>query len=174
MDDDRLIGSLRATRFFRDEPVARADIEAMVDVARWTGSARNRQPWCFVAVHDRQTREALSRLGRYAGVLAVAPVALLLLSDTEAGEDTEFDIGRVCQSLLLAAHARALGSCPVTLYPAANADAAARLVGRPAPWRAGHAIALGRPAAAPGGRSAIPTGRKPVAELLTHFEPPAR
>ncbi|MFD9959385.1 nitroreductase family protein [Amycolatopsis sp. NPDC058986] len=174
MDDVKLISSLRATRFFRDEPVARADIEAMVEVARWTGSARNRQPWCFVAVRDRRTRERLSRLGQYAGLLAAAPAVLILLSDAEAGADTEFDLGRICQSLLLAAHSRSLGTCPVTLYPEANAIEAARLVGRPAPWRAGHAIALGRPAVAPPGRSVIPSGRKPVAELLTHFEPSAR
>ncbi|PXY30336.1 hypothetical protein DI005_12095 [Prauserella sp. PE36] len=169
MTDTGLITSLRATRFFLDHAVPPEDIEAIVDVARWTGSARNRQPWRFVAVNDRGVRAGLARLGQYAQVLAHAPTVLLLLSGPDRSQDTEFDLGRVCQSLLLAAHARSLGSCPVSLYPEDNAYAAARLVGLCAPWRADHAIALGRPAPAPPGRSAIPTGRKPVRELLTHF-----
>ncbi|MBK1783200.1 nitroreductase family protein [Prauserella cavernicola] len=171
MTDTGLITSLRATRFFLDRPVEEAELDAIVDVARWTGSARNRQPWRFVAVTDGAVRAELARHGRYAQVLAVAPAVLVLLSDPGAGEDTEFDLGRVCQSVLLAAHARGLGSCPVTVHPEENARRAARLVGAPPPWRAGHAVALGHPAPTPRGRSAIPTGRKPLTELLTHHRP---
>ncbi|GAA1948083.1 nitroreductase family protein [Amycolatopsis minnesotensis] len=163
-----LITTLRAIRAFDGTPVPRAEIEAIVDEARWTGSARNRQPWRFAAVTDPALREALAKLGQYARPLASAPTALLLLSDPGAGADTEFDLGRVCQSVLLCAHARALATCPVTLYPDDNAREAARLAGFPPPWLARHAVAIGHPGPAVVGRSAVPTGRKPVGELLTH------
>ncbi|MEU3269985.1 nitroreductase family protein [Saccharomonospora sp. NPDC006951] len=165
----RTPAAVRATRHFADLPVTRADIEAIVDAARWTGSARNRQPWRFVSVTGHALRQRLATLGQYALPIATAPAALVLLSDSSAGRDTEFDLGRVCQSLVLAAHAAGLGSCPVSLYPEANAVAAARMAGYDLPWLANHAIALGHPAPAPAGRSAILSGRKPVSELLTHI-----
>lgn len=111
----------------------------------------------------------LSGLGEYAAHLASAPVALVLLSDEIAGLDTEFDLGRICQSIVLAAHAVGLGSCPVTIYPDENAITAARLVEATAPWRANHILAIGWPAPAASGTSAIPSGRMPVGEILTHI-----
>ncbi|NIH82166.1 nitroreductase family protein [Amycolatopsis viridis] len=158
--------AIRATRVFADRPVPRDLVAALADTARWTGSARNRQPWRFVPVTDPDRRRALARLGQYALPLAAAPVALVLLSDAEAGHDTEFDLGRVCQTLVVAAHFAGLGSCPVSLYPEANAVEAAALVGQAHPWRAHHALALGWPGQRPRGRSAIPTGRKDLSEVF--------
>ncbi|GHF16465.1 nitroreductase [Amycolatopsis deserti] len=168
MDDPlRTLSAIRATRVFAERPVPRDLVADLVEAARWTGSARNRQPWRFVSVTDPGLRRALARLGQYALPLAAAPVALVLLSDSEAGHDTEFDLGRVCQTLVVAAHLAGLGSCPVSLYPEANAVAAAALTGHGHPWRAHHALALGWPGQRPRGRSAIPTGRKDLSELFT-------
>ncbi|MDQ0377068.1 nitroreductase family protein [Amycolatopsis thermophila] len=166
-DPVRELAAVRATRVFTDQPVPRRLVESLVEAARWTGSARNRQPWRFVSVVDPRVRRALARLGQYATPLASAPVALVLLSDSEAGRDTEFDLGRVCQTLVLAAHFAGLGSCPVSLYPEANAVEAAALTGYGHPWRAHHALALGWPGQRPRGRSAIPTGRKELSELFS-------
>src|SRR5699024_5258625 len=168
-----LIAGLRATRHFSDAPVGRDEVERILDAARWTGSARNRQPWRCVSVADPDLQARLARVGDYAGHLGVAPGVLVLLSDDSAGSDTEFGMGRLCQSIALAARAVGLGSCPATLYPQDNADTAARLLGAAAPWSAHHALTLGRPAPAPAGRSAIPTGRLPVTEVLTHVDVPA-
>lgn len=114
-------------------------------------------------------QQQLSGLGQYAAHLASAPVALVLLSGKSAGLDTEFDLGRICQSIVLAAHAMGFGSCPVTIYPDENALTAARLVGAAAPWRANHVLAIGWLAPAVSGKSAIPSGRMPVEEILTHI-----
>ncbi|MGY1770825.1 nitroreductase family protein [Blastococcus sp. SYSU D00813] len=166
----RALRGLRSTRSFSDEPVTAADLDRIIDAARWTGSARNRQPWRFVAVIDRVTREHLSVLGAYAAHLAAAPLVLVVLSADDGRTDTEFDVGRVVQAISLAAHALGLGSCPATLYPAANVDAAARLVRAPARWQPRHAVSIGRPApTTPRGTYAIPTGRLPVDRLLTRL-----
>ncbi|GAB3565150.1 nitroreductase family protein [Amycolatopsis endophytica] len=156
-----------ATRVFDGRPVPREVVESLVEAARWTGSARNRQPWRFVSVTGADARRALARLGQYALPLAAAPVALVLLSDSSAGRDTEFDLGRVCQTLVFAAHSAGLGSCPVSLYPEGNAAEAAALCGYGPPWLAHHALALGWPGQAPRGRAAIPTGRKSLPELFS-------
>lgn len=166
-----LLRSLRATRWFADAPVSDAVVDELIDVARWTGSARNRQPWRVAVVTGAQPRAALARLGAYAAHLAGAPVALALAVDTEAGgADAELDAGRFAQTLMLAAHARGLGTCPVTFFPAANADAATRLAGFAPPWHVRTAIALGHPAdppPRPGARSAIPRGRLPLDAIRT-------
>lgn len=114
-------------------------------------------------------RRELSGLGQYGAHLAGAPVALVLLSDESAGLDTAFDLGRICQSIVLTAHAMGLGSCPVTVYPGENAITAARLVGASAPWLVDHILAIGWPAPPVTGKSAVPSGRLPVDEILTHI-----
>ncbi|GAB3742640.1 nitroreductase family protein [Microlunatus parietis] len=156
----------RAVRTFEPDLVPFPTIRQLIDRARWTGSARNGQPWRFAAVRDSAVQDQLSRLGDYAALLRDAPAVLVLLSPTAERRDTAFDLGRVAQSITIAADEAGLGSCVVSLYPEANADRAARLVGAEPGWSAHHAIALGRPRPAPRGRSAIPVGRRPTADLL--------
>lgn len=163
MDDLlRTLASLRATRRFTSQPVDPATVDRIMEVARWTGSARNRQPWRLVTVDTPDRLEALSRLGAYAQHLRGCPLAVLIAIDRDSGgADAEFDAGRLAQSVMLAAHALGLGSCPVTLFPEANVHAATALAGLSAPWAVRTAIALGHPdrTPRPPGRSAIPLGR---------------
>src|SRR6185437_3611700 len=42
----------RQVRQYTDEPVADDAVAALVDVARWTGSSRNEQPWRFIVLRD--------------------------------------------------------------------------------------------------------------------------
>jgi nitroreductase len=162
------VASLRATRRFAPRPVATAEVDRILKAARWTGSARNRQPWRLVAVDEPGRLEELSRLGAYAQFVRGAPLALLLAVDREAGgADAEFDAGRLAQSVMLCAQALGLGSCPATVFPEANVAAATALAGLSAPWGVRTIIALGHPdpAPPPPGRPAIPRGRMPVDRL---------
>ncbi|MEV0265077.1 nitroreductase family protein [Streptomyces sp. NPDC050617] len=162
--------SLRATRWFTDEPVREEQLRAVLEAGRWTGSARNRQPWRFVVVRSGAIRRQLARLGAYAGHLAAAPVVIALaVEETAGGEDAQFDAGRAAQNMMLAAHVQGLGSCPASFFPAANADRAGPLCRVAPPWRVRTALSLGYPAPAPAGKSAIPTGRLPLAELVTEI-----
>ena len=40
----------RQVRQFTDELVSDDDLQAILDVARWSGSSMNRQPWTFIVV----------------------------------------------------------------------------------------------------------------------------
>jgi nitroreductase len=162
-----LIKGLRATRAFTGEPVAREQVMAVLEAARWAGSARNRQPWRFVVVRDRELLRELSLLGAYAGHLAGAPVVVLLAVDgAVSAEDAEFDAGRAAQNLMLAAHTLGLGSCPASFFPAVNAQRATGLVGLREPWRVRTGISLGYPAPPVRGTPAIPQGRMPLSDLV--------
>ncbi len=159
---------LRAVRRYTADPVGDDLLDRILEAGRWTGSARNRQPWRVAVIRDVAPRRELSRLGAYAGHLRDAPVVLLLAVDTAAGgADAEFDAGRLAQTLMLAADAVGLGSCPVTFFPDANVRRATAIAGVAPPWRVRTGIALGRPAppAPRAGRPAIPTGRRPRSEL---------
>ncbi|QUH01735.1 nitroreductase family protein [Saccharopolyspora erythraea] len=165
-DPLRELRSLRATRWFTDADVADEDLRRILDTARWTGSARNRQPWRFHTVRNAATREELSACGAYALHVRTAPVVVLLALD-RSGADAEFDGGRVAQTVMLAAQRLGLGSCPVTFFPADNAGRVTALAGFAPPWEVRTGIALGHPAPTPSGTSAIRTGRLPLTSLWT-------
>jgi nitroreductase len=73
------------------------------------------------------------------------------------------------QTVMLAAHVRGLGSCPVSFFPEENIRRATALTGFSQPWQVRTAIAVGQPDPAPvpsGARSAIPTGRLPASVII--------
>ncbi len=99
MDIDELIRTMRAVRTFTDEPLAEADLKAILDAGRRAQSSNDTQPWTFIVVRDRATLRALSECGRYAGHLAGATVAIALV----ANEPADFDLGQAAANMQLAA-----------------------------------------------------------------------
>ena len=174
MEALELIRSLTARpaiRSFTDRAVPPEVLTQIADIARWTGSARNRQPWRFIAVHDRAHLEKLGTLGAYAQHIASAPCALILLSAENGFQDTEFDIGKVSQTAILAATALGLGSCLATIYPEDNVAQAAQLLQVEPGWLPHHAISIGYPGTPMTGSRAIASGRLRVEELLSTLRP---
>ena len=55
----RLLKRVHQTRNFTDQSVPKEVLDDVLEVARWTGSARNRQPWHLVVIDDRQQLEEL-------------------------------------------------------------------------------------------------------------------
>jgi len=158
--------SLRVVRCFRPDPIPAEEMTAVLEAGRWTGSAKNRQGWAFVVIDDRTGLESLATAGDFTAPLLAAAAAVVLVR-LPGGND--FDIGRVAQNMMLAAAARGLGSCPITLH---RRDRAREVLAIPEGHEATWAIALGYPdeetepeqrrqAAAIG-----LTGRRPLAELV--------
>ncbi|MCS6801304.1 MAG: nitroreductase family protein [Chloroflexota bacterium] len=57
---EQVIRSRRSVRRFRPDPVADAEVEALLDAARWAPSPHNSQPWRFVLVRAGETRRRLA------------------------------------------------------------------------------------------------------------------
>jgi nitroreductase len=93
-------------------------------------------------------------------------VALVLLSADDGFQDTEFDLGKVSQTAILAATALGLGSCLATIYPEDNVAQAAQLLQVETGWLPHHAISIGYPATPVTGSRVIASGRLSVDELL--------
>ena len=55
----RLASSRRSVRRFHPDPIPLSDIEYALDVARHAPSGANRQPWRFLIISDRKTKELI-------------------------------------------------------------------------------------------------------------------
>lgn len=150
--------ALRAIRHYQDRPIDPEDLARLLEAARWTGSAKNRQNWSVVVIEDRDQIERLAACGNATRPLLSAPAALALVEEPET---YEFDTGRLAQNIMLAADALGMATCPITMHRDPDA---ARVLGLPRGWRCRYAIALGYPA--PTARPARFGGRKPLEKIL--------
>jgi len=56
-----LVKNRRSIRRFKPEPVPKEIVEKILEVARYTPSAGNSQPWEFVVVEDAETKNTISK-----------------------------------------------------------------------------------------------------------------
>jgi nitroreductase len=165
-----LIKSLRSVRQFSPRQIPDDVLLDILDAGRWTGSAKNTQPWDLIVVKNRENLEALANCGRYAGHLAGATLAIGLVM---RGDDvaTLIDEGRLMQNLMLAAWAHGVGSCIASIYPADNQQRARELLGIPNDRRLLTMLSIGYPEGPQALRlpenAPIPRGRRPIAELVS-------
>lgn len=145
----------------------------ILEVARWTGTSKNTQPWELIVVRERTTLRSLSQLGEFAGHLAGAALALALVMESARNA---FDCGRLAERLMLAAWAHGVGSCIGSIWPEDNERKAKDMLGVPPDRWMRQTIALGYPADAGATRvsstprmaSALPSiGRRPLSELVS-------
>jgi len=152
---------LRAVKEYTTEPVSDAQIEAILEVGRWSGSGGNRQPWDVVVVRDPDLKAKMGDWG--ARPAATAAVVLLVVMQNE---NPSLDEGRLAERLCLGAAAVGLGSTVATLKNEGPAQVK-ELLGIPPERRAVCVVAIGHTdAAARRARPANPNaGRKPLAEF---------
>ncbi|MBI3997459.1 MAG: nitroreductase family protein [Armatimonadetes bacterium] len=170
MDAYRCLVTKRDLRSYLDRPIDRPTLLKILDAARRAGSSRNRQPWQFIAVTERETMRRLSRCGRFAAHLASAAAAVIVV--VEAARDL-FDAGRCAQNLMLAAWSLGIASCPASLHHDAEARA---VLGLPEGAVLAITVALGYPDSRGRGRIErlalrvlAGRGRRPLEDLV-HWE----
>lgn len=101
-------------REFTAEPVTGADLDRLLEAARWAPSGLNNQPWRFMKITGRTLIEELSMLTRYRGVVAGASALIAVFLDATAMYDRPKDLmsaGAAVQNVLLAAHDMGIGAC---------------------------------------------------------------
>ncbi len=163
---DRLsfLRSLRAVREFRDEPVPREVVDDILEVARLSGSASNKQPWEFVVVTERATLDALAGVEGYADHLRRAPLGIVPVMAGEREEQEAYDEGRLCERIMLAALAHGVGSS-IGWFVREGRSEAKELLDVPSGRTVRTAISLGYPDdVARRGRGA--PSRKPLSEIV--------
>lgn len=144
------IRTRRVTRRMSEEPVDPAQLEAILEAARWAPNAGNRRLQPVLAVTDAVTLRLLKAVSP--GMVPTPQAALVICLDTARAEEFGFppahrglyvDIGTTAAVLLLAAHSLGLGACPVTSFSRA---AAARVLGLREGLSPELVVCLGHPA----------------------------
>ena len=110
MDTLLAIASRRDERRTLPETLPADLTERVLDAGRLSGSSRNAQPWTFVVPTSRARIEELARVVSVPeNVLGAGLVVAVLV---QGKGPVLFDAGRAAQSMLLAAWALGLASCP--------------------------------------------------------------
>ena len=169
---NQVVRSLRSVRRFSPQPIPEDVLLDVLEIARWTGSAKNTQPWHLIVLRERETLRALSACGQFAYHLADATLGVALVMN---GRGNAFDAGRLAQNIMLAAWAHGVGSCIASLFPDDNEARAKELLGVPPERWMGTAISLGYPAdeaalkvsLTPLRTSGLPLGRTSLSELVS-------
>jgi nitroreductase len=159
------IRNKRAVREFKQEPLPKDVMHAILNAGRRSQSAKNMQRWRFIAVTDRTLLEKLSGLGQWAGHLAGAAMGVFILTtDPNEGYTVMFDAGQSAAYMQLAALELGVGSVLATIY---EHERARKLLCFPREWYLNVAISFGYPADETAlTRPNKPGGREPLEQVV--------
>ena len=166
------IKTRRVIREMSDEPVERAQIEAILEAARWAPSGGNLRPNRYIVIEDAETRRLIRLVSP--GMFQKAPVLILICTNWEVAAEHNLpptdralliDVGTAAQTMMLAAHALGLASGPVTSY---SKEAVKMILNLPEAYSPEMFICIGHRAenAQPGMRA----WKKITWRDLTHWE----
>lgn len=99
----------RSVRTFQNKNITKKTLEQIVEVARFSATARNLQPWEFVVVTDKNKLSRLAELAENGKFIAQAAACIAVFSI-----DTKYfleDGSAATCNILLAATALGIGSC---------------------------------------------------------------
>jgi nitroreductase len=160
-----MLRGVRQVRQFRREPVPDEVVNDILEVARWTGSGMNAQPWEFVLVRDHNVLTELATAEGANSHLAGGDFAIVVLMEGKSPGIESFDEGRLTERLLLAAAAHGVGA-GIWWFKDGGA-AARRLLGIPEERPVRTAISFGYPdTEAISARPKRPDARKPMSEIV--------
>ncbi len=160
-----LLRGLRQVRQFTSQPAPEDAITDILEVARWTGSAMNQQPWEFVLVGDHDVLKEIAAAEAANSHIAGADFAILVLMSGKSLGTENYDEGRLSERLMLAAAVHGLGA-GIWWFKDGGA-AAKRILGIPEDRKVRTAVSFGYPdKEAISSRPKKPDARKPISELV--------
>jgi nitroreductase len=113
MDVFEAVQTRKSIRSYQDKPVPREKLEKILEAARLAPSARNVEPWHFIAVTDAEKRKMLSK-GKFAKFLTQAPLVIVACGDKEASPDWyAIDVALAVENMVLTAVSEGLNTCCV-------------------------------------------------------------
>lgn len=145
-------------REFRPDPVPEPVVRKLLQAGRWSPSSRNRQPWRFIVVRDRDVLERLGEIATSGRFLAGAPLAIAILM--EGADSPELDAGRALQQMELVAWEEGMGTCFVGLPTAEQQRGVKDLLGIPDSTHLITVLPFGYRARTPRGKR-----RRPLSEI---------
>ncbi|NTV83454.1 MAG: nitroreductase family protein [Bacteroidales bacterium] len=110
----------RSIRKYTNNSLPEEYYEVMLKAAMHAPSARNRQPWHFIIISDREILKQLAEVSPSWKMLDVAASAIVVCGDLNLEDSESFiiqDCSAATQNILLAAHELGLGSVWLGVHP---------------------------------------------------------
>ncbi len=163
------IRTVRQARQYQPETVSDEIVEQLLEIARWTGSSRNTQPWRFIVIRDVGSIRKIAETGlpqtRSLGT-AMAAIAITLPAAPDRAISHAYDDGRAAERMLIAASLLGLGAGIAWVRPDVLESIGAMLK-LPTDRIVRTVLALGHPTdAARAPKSAPGEARLPLEELV--------
>lgn len=166
----RSIRRVSQIRQYTNDPVPDSVIDQLLELARWTGSSRNMQPWQFIVVRDKGKLKELSSLRPNINWAADAPVAIAIVMEPNSGTQGAYDEGRLTERILTGATMLGYGGGVAWFGESQHEASAKRTLGVPEEKVARQMVMIGKPKTRDDPRGYGPKrGRRPLSEIV-HFE----
>jgi nitroreductase len=144
------IRARRNVRAYEDRPIARTDLERILEAGRRSPSSSNWQPWDFVVVTDRAQLQELSKVWQHGRHVASSAATVGLVAPIPADDRhrdwIQYDLGQATMSLMLAAADLGIGSGHSAVGDQAQAR---KVLGLPDDRFCAYLVAFGYPADRP-------------------------
>src|SRR5918997_1411431 len=165
----RELCKVRQARQYRPDPVPDDVVAELLEIARWTGSSRNTQPWHFIVVTDKEQLRQISEIRTPINWVADAPLAVAIVLDGKAPLSEAFDEGRVTERLLIAAWLLGLGGGTAWFGDEGQQARGKEILGIPAERTARSVVVIGTPTTTKDHRPNPATpGRHPLTEIVSY------
>jgi nitroreductase len=165
----REIRNVRQARLYKPDAVPEDVLNELLEIARWTGSSRNTQPWEFIVVTDREQLRKISQIRTPINWVADAPLAIAIVLKGENPLSEAFDEGRVTERILIGARMLGLGGGTAWFGDDAQQAAGKQILGIPEERTARSVVVIGYPTTTKDHRPNPATaGRRPLADLVSH------
>ena len=164
----RTLRNLRQSRRFDGQPIDDATMQQILEIARWSGSSKNTQPWQLVVVDDRELLKKLALVRELNGWMEHAAVAIAIVLPGEANVSHSYDEGRLSERVMLAADVLGLGSGTAWFTTDEQKTAAKDLLQVPADTTLRSMVVIGHVSDDPSERGKGSGGRKPLEEIVSY------
>ncbi|RIK37953.1 MAG: hypothetical protein DCC58_17310 [Chloroflexi bacterium] len=163
------INKVRQVRQYKPDAVPDDIITQLLEIARWTGSSRNTQPWHFIAITDKDQLSKISQLRTPINWVAGAPLAIAIVLNGESLSSEAYDEGRVTERLMIGARILGLGGGIAFFGDDEQQAEAKRILNIPQERMARSVVALGYPKTIKDPRpNPVQGGRHPLEEIVSY------
>lgn len=124
----------KSVRQFSDTPVEKAKIESILRAGMSAPTARNRQPWKFIVVDDKDLLKAMGMELPYAKMLINSPLGIVVCGDIRNKDDDTAqafwvqDCSAAVENILIAVEALGLGACWTACFPRKDREETVRKI----------------------------------------------
>jgi nitroreductase len=167
-----VIGQLkkvRQARQYKPDTVPAGVVQELLEIAQWTGSSRNTQPWEFIVIDDKDQLQKISQIRTPINWVAGAPLAIAIVLDGANPMSEAYDEGRVTERILFGARTLGLGGGIAWFGDDSQQAQGRSILGVPENKTARGVVVVGYPTTFKDPRPGpAASGRNPLSEIVSY------